>query len=99
MLMEVYYEHYKENCRGPYWEEEKILPYMVLERDKEKREEFRTYLLSIGYRCCSWNDSYPGVLVNTKLKRFALITKAASFGHLDGKNYSIEEFKEHILIT
>ena len=97
MLMEVYYEHYAEKCNDAYWEEEKILPYMVLERDKEKGEEFKTYLLSIGYRCCSWNDSYPGVLVNTKLKRFALITKAASFGHLNCKNYSIEEFVDKFL--
>ena len=97
MLMEVYYEHYAEKCNDAYWEEEKILPYMVLERDKEKREEFKTYLLSIGYRCCTWNDYYPGVLVNTRFKRFALIHRACNFSHVENKNYSIEEFKEKIL--
>ena len=27
MWQEVYYEHYVENCRERYWEEEKQLPY------------------------------------------------------------------------
>ena len=31
MLMEVYYRHYRENCREKYWEmEEKSMPYMIL---------------------------------------------------------------------
>lgn len=97
MWQEVYYEHYSENMTGNYWEEEKHLPYMVLERDKTRREEFKEHLIEIGFKCCAWNDEYPGILVNTKFMRFAMIHRPCNFSHLDNKNYSINEFKEKIL--
>lgn len=40
MLFEVYYKNYAKNCKGKYWEEEKSLPYIVLERDVKKEIPF-----------------------------------------------------------
>ncbi len=97
MLMEVYYEHYRENCKGAYWEERKSLPYMVLECDKAKREEFKEILKRKGFRCVAWNDSYPGVLVNVELKRFGMINRACKHSCVDDRNYSIDEFMVKIL--
>lgn len=46
MLFEVYYKNYAKNCRGKYWEEEKSLPYIVLERDVKKKK-FLLWIFSI----------------------------------------------------
>lgn len=79
MLFEVYYKNYAKNCKGKYWEEEKSLPYIVLERDVKKRNSFYGYLASRGFKCVSWNYSYPAILVNPKLMRFGMINKAAKY--------------------
>lgn len=93
MLMEVYYEHYAENCRGRYWEmEPKQTPYMVLIKDAAKRNGFKAYLTEKGFRCVGWNQDYPGVLVNMKLRRFALITKACKHSCVDDRNFTLDEF-------
>lgn len=97
MLFEVYYKNYAKNCKGKYWEEEKSLPYIVLERDVKKRNSFYGYLASKGFKCVSWNYSYPAILVNPKLMRFGMINKAAKYPSIDEKNYTIDEFKEEIL--
>lgn len=57
MRQEVYYEHYAENMTGEYWKEEKQLPYMVLEHDITRREEFKACLIEQGFRCYAWNDT------------------------------------------
>lgn len=44
MLMEVYYEHYRENCKGAYWEEPISIPYGVYDRDRKARNSFYGYL-------------------------------------------------------
>ena len=46
MLFEVYYKNYAKNCREKYWEEEKSLPYIVLERDVKKKK-FLLWIFSI----------------------------------------------------
>ncbi|MCD8106791.1 MAG: hypothetical protein LUE20_02360 [Oscillospiraceae bacterium] len=97
MLMEVYYEHYRQNCKGAYWEERKSLPYMVLERDKAKQEEFKEILKRKGFQCVAWNDSYSGILVNVELKRFGMINRACKHSCVDDRNYSIDEFTVEIL--
>ncbi|MCD8150310.1 MAG: HNH endonuclease [Clostridiales bacterium] len=97
MLMEVYYEHYLENCNGAYWKERKVLPYMVLVRDKTKRDELRTVLEKDGFRCVAWNEDYPGILVNVELKCFGMIEKACKHSCINDRNYSYDEFVEEIL--
>lgn len=92
MLLEVYYENYK-NCKGAYWEEEKILPYAVREPDFYKREKFYRFLKHCGFRCVTWNYDYPVVLVNMRLRRFGLVYRACMHASLDDcKLYSLEEF-------
>ena len=52
MLFEVYYKNYAKNCKGKYWEEEKSLPYIVLERDVKKKK-FLLWIFSIkGFYMC-----------------------------------------------
>ena len=97
MLMEVYYEPYAENCRGKYWEiEPKQTSYMVLIRDAEKRNAFKDFLTEKGFRCVVWNQDYPGVLVNIKIKRFTLIEKAYKHSCVDDINYTLEEFMSEV---
>lgn len=96
-LLEVYYEHYAENCNGAYWEEDKQIPYMVLIKDRELIERFKEELIELGFRCVSWNDSYPSVLVNIKLKRFGMITRACYHECVDKRNYSYDEFYNEVL--
>ena len=98
MLMEVYYEHYSENCRDRYWEiEDKSIPYMVIIRDKEDREAFKSSLQELGLQCVAWNGDYPGVLVNMKLMRFGMIEKACKHSCVDDRNFSRFEFTQEIL--
>ena len=97
MLMEVYYENYAANAQGLYWEEQKSLPYMVLVREKPKREHLKQILKSKGFRCVAWNDDYPGILVNTNLKRFGMIHAACKHACINDRNYSFDEFIDEIL--
>lgn len=97
MFMEVYYEHYAKNCNGHYWgAEEKQIPYMVLIKDRDKREAFHDFLKNEGFSCVSWNRDYPGVLVNMRLRRFALITKACKHSCVNDRNYTEEEFLSEV---
>lgn len=97
MLMEVYYEHYRENCKARYWElETKSIPYMVLIRDVRERNEFKDFLKSRGFLCVAWNNDYPGVLVNMELRRFGLIERACKHSCVDDRNYTLEEFMDEV---
>ena len=98
MLMEVYYEHYAENCCDRYWEkEEKSIPYMVLFPSNEEMQEFILKLKNQGYRCVSNNSDHRALLVNTNLQRCAVITKACKHSCIDGRDYTPEEFEQEIL--
>lgn len=97
MLMEVYYEHYRENCQDKYWElDTRILPYMVLIRDAVQRNEFKDFLLLRGFSCVSWNTDYPGILVNMELHRFGMITRACKHSCVNDRNYTPEEFMDEV---
>ena len=98
MLMEVYYEHYSENCRGRYWEaEEKSIPYMVLFPSNDEMQQFISKLRTLGFSCVSNNSSYRALLVNVALKRCAVITKACKHSCVGDRNYTPEEFEREIL--
>lgn len=96
-ILELYYEHYEENCKGAYWEEEKYIPYMVLIYDKELQEKFKVELINLGFSCVTWNYTYPGILVNLELKRFGKITKPCKHSCFDDYNYTYEEFCQVLL--
>ncbi|WP_311561731.1 hypothetical protein [Peptoniphilus duerdenii] len=96
MLLEVYYENYKKNCRGAYWEEPLFTPYGVYDRDPENRESFYDFLISEGFECVNWNSSYPLVLVNLELKRFGLIYLPIAHGCVDSRRYTIQEFLDEV---
>lgn len=97
MLTEVYYEHYRENCKGAYWEEPISIPYGVYDRDRKARNSFYGYLTTKGFKCVTWNNDYPLILVNTELKRFGLIYRACAHKCVDSRNYTIQEFKDEVL--
>ncbi len=44
MLMEVYYEHYKENCRDRYWEEPKLFLMLFRYDPKTSAERLELFL-------------------------------------------------------
>lgn len=93
MLMEVYYEHYRENCCDKYWEPDtESIPYMVLIHYTGQRDEFKGFPLQKGFSCVSWNTDYPGILVNMELHRFDLITRAYKHSCVNGRYYTLDEF-------
>ena len=97
MLMELYYEHYVQNCCGRYWEEQKSIPYMVLFDDGEKMMKFRDFLLSEGFRAVTGMSGYPGgVLVNMELRRFGQIFYACKYSCVNDRNYTPEEFMNEV---
>ena len=90
---DMYYENYHdENCP----DQEEVLPYMVLIHDHSKREKFKSFLESDGFSCMDWNDQYPGVLVNTRFKRFRLIHRPCRFPCVKSHDYTINEFMDKI---
>ena len=65
-LMDAYYKDYNLHCHDREWFDnaERVLPYMVLEKDRKKREEFRAFLEAEGFKLLTWNPDFAGVLVN-----------------------------------
>lgn len=97
MLMEVYYEHYAENCHLKYWElEPKLIPYMVLIKDIGERNSFKDFLKEKGFTCVGWNNAYPGVLVNMELRRFAQIEKACKHSCMGDRDFTLGEFMSEV---
>ena len=97
MLMEVYYEHYAENCKEQYWEmEKKSLPYMVLFPSVEAMWQFMQTLEGDGLRCVSANRDYKGLLVNLELMRYGVIHRACKHACVDDRNFAPEEFRSEI---
>jgi len=94
---EVYYEHYKENMCGKYWEEEKSLPYVIGFETVEERDEFGEFLSSEGFERMNWGTSTRGMLVNMKFLRWAAMEKAAGHSSIDGRSYKPDEFVREIL--
>ena len=92
MLMEVYYEHYKENCRGRYWEEPKSLPYAVQIRSEDERRAFGAILDSDGLRCCNGIMGCNVLLINLDLLRWANIEKACHHSCLENRVFTKQEF-------
>lgn len=64
-ILEVYNKYYQQEIIDEYENDENHMPYMVLIREWKLREQFREELIILGYKCVAWNDSYPGVLVNS----------------------------------
>lgn len=97
MLLEVYYEHYYENCNDKYWEmEEKSTPYMVLFPTVDEMLSFIDEIRQDGIRCVCKNTSYRALLVNLELKRCAVIMRACKHSCVDDRNFTPEEFRTEI---
>ena len=93
MLMEVYYEHYAENCGRRYWEiEDRSLPYLVLFPTAGEMREFIRRLDADGLRSVGTNGSHRGLLINLELKRYAVIERACRHACVDDRTYLPEEF-------
>ena len=95
---EVYYEHCKENIRGAYWKEEKVLPYVVCFRrtdggkSKDNMERFSKFLITEGFQRVNWGDMTTAVLVNLKFKKFAMMEKPATHSCVNSRDYTEAEF-------
>ena len=97
MLMEVYYEHYREKCREAYWEDKKYIPYAVKIPDRSLREAFVAELSQMGFSCVNGINDYPVILVNTDLRRWASITKACKHSCVGDRLYTETEFRDEVL--
>lgn len=100
-LKDVYYKDYSLHCHDKEWLDnaERVLPYMVLETDRTKREEFRTFLEAEGFKLLTWNPDFTGVLVNMEFRNFGLIYLPVKFPCVDGRGYSIQKFKDEVYYT
>lgn len=96
--MEVYYEHYRENCRGRYWDEEKSLPYSVKFSDEASKCEMADTLNRAGFTCVNGLNNYPVLLINLELKRWASITKPCKHSSINDRLYSYQDFLDEIYI-
>lgn len=97
MLMEVYYRHYRENCREKYWEmEEKSMPYMILFPSVTEMHDFMEVLQKDGLHCVASNHSCCGLLVNLDLKRYGVIHRACQFSCVEKRSYTPEEFRKEV---
>lgn len=99
MIMELYYEHYAQNCKDRYWEmEEKSLPYMIGFPSVPEMFEFIEELKKDGLVSVGTNRSYRHLLVNLELKRYGVIYRACGHSRIGNRDYTVEEFKEEIYL-
>lgn len=91
MWQEVYYEHYVENCRGLYWEEEKQLPYSVKCKSVQEKEQLEQLLRFDGFKCVGSSDSIA-LLINLKLKKYCGYPKAVTMSCISNRSFSVENF-------
>ena len=97
MLVEVYYEHYKENCQGRYCEKESTsLPYLIRFPTVEDMHRFMGELRSDGLRCVESNHSYRVLLVNLELKRYGVIYLPCKHSCIGDRAYTPEEFVSEV---
>ena len=97
-LMDAYYKNYSLRCRNKEYIDnaERVLPYMVLEKDRKKREAFRAFLETEGFTLLTWNSDFAGVLVNMEFRNFGLIYLPCKHGCVNNRNYSIQEFLDEV---
>ena len=93
-LMELYYEHYRENARTNYWElEEKILPYGVKFETTEAQQAYAEKLRLKGFRDVGTLKCFH-LFINIKTKRFGSPMYACHYALVNDQLYSAEEFDE-----
>ena len=91
MWQEVYYEHYVENCRDRYWEEEKQLPYSVKCKSVQEKEQMEKLLKYDGFQCVCSTDCMA-LLINLQLKKYCSYPKAATMSCINHRSFSVENF-------
>lgn len=92
MFMELYYEHYMENCRSVYWNEPKSLPYAVRIPDKAERADLERILNDAGFSCVVHENEYPVMYVNFTLKRYGRNVKACRSSTVNETLLTKEQF-------
>ena len=97
-LMDAYYKDYNLHCHDREWFDnaERVLPYMVHEKDRKKREEFRAFLEAEGFKLLTWNPDFAGVLVNMEFRNFGLIYLPCKHACVNDRNYTIQEFMDEV---
>ena len=91
-LMELYYEHFRENAQKNYWElEEKIIPYGLKFETTEARQEYIDKLERKGFRSVGTLAGYH-LFVNIKTKRFGSPMYSCHYALVNDRLYSPEEF-------
>ena len=91
MFEEVYYKELNENYIG---KGQRILPYAVRCKDEKELEEFIKYLTDKCFLCAEQIEGQKALLVNLELKRWCTFPKACAMSCIDGKIYTVEEFKK-----
>lgn len=92
MFLELYYEHYRENCRGAYWEEFVSLPYAIRIPDKTDRIAFAGMLDNDGFRCVNPVNVYFVMYVNFTLRRYGSCEKACASTSINRELLSKDQF-------
>ena len=97
-LMDAYYKDYNLHCHDREWFDnaKRVLPYMVLEKDRKKREKFRAFLEAEGFKLLTWNPDFAGVLVNMEFRNFGLIYLPCKHACVNDRNYTIQEFMDEV---
>lgn len=96
MLMDVYYESYGREVNGVIDNGKHYMPYGVKIPEETEREAFKSFLLSEGFTCVSWNSIYPIVLINLELKRFGLNYLPVTHRCVEDKLRTVTEFLTEI---
>ena len=91
MFEEVYYKELNEDYMG---KGRRILPYAVRCKDEKELEEFIKYLTDKCLLCVEQIEGQKSLLVNLELKRWCTFPKACAMSCIDGKIYTVEEFKK-----
>ena len=91
MWEEVYYKSLDKSAEG---KGRKILPYSVICKDMNEFGEFIQYLADKGFTCVDRIEGQKALLVNLELKRWCTFPKACAMSCIDGKIYTVEEFKK-----
>lgn len=94
---EVYYEHFASNHDKAYWEEEKVLPYIIGCDSPDDRNEFGEFLSSEGIKKVGGGGSTTrALLVNLEFKRWTPMQKAATHSCVNDRGYTKEEFLSEV---
>lgn len=93
MMLEVYYEHYREYARKPYWElDQRVLPFGVKCDSMSEKELLVQKLRRHGFKSVGNAAEQLVVLVNLQLSRYASPFYACKHATVEDKLLTLSEF-------